>query len=125
MKVFPSLSERVLQVYQTFADRYRLWVNARNPSVVNEGVVGCNGEDRSHLICTSFSFLLLQFHQFRTKSTLNFKSDLHGALPPTRLDRLLGDMQVVLWEPRRLVKDYVTEWCAAVKELRHQGEGLV
>jgi len=40
-----------------------------------------------------------------------------------RLDRFLGDVQMILWKPRYLIKDYVTEWGAAVKQLRRQSEG--
>ena len=39
-----------------------------------------------------------------------------------RLDRFLGNVQMVLWEPRYLIKDNVTEWSTAVQELRRYSE---
>jgi len=98
-------------------------MNVRDPPVVNEGIVGRDGKDRSHLVCATFAFFLLWFHQVHNESALDFKGDFHGTLSPARLDRLLGDVQTVLWKSRYLIKDYVTERGAAVKELHPQSEG--
>ena len=53
---------------------------------------------------------------------MDFKGDFYRALSLMRLDRFLGNMQVVLWKPRYLIKNYVTEWGTAVKKLRRRSE---
>ena len=42
---------------QNLAKRLSLQASIRYSSVVDEGIVGCNSEDRGHVICAKFSFL--------------------------------------------------------------------